>query len=254
MEISEILKRINLDSNKTYEANLENLKLLKLHFLLNIPYENLNFTYKLGFSVNILKIYEKVVEQKRGGICYETNTLFAYLLKALGYEVEMILANVDDITYIGYNFPHLALLVKLKKKYYLVDVGNGQNIKEPMPIDNQDYVSLAEEKEYKILKDGSKYTLCVNYKNKNWLPRYNFTKTFVKVADFENVFEQSDYSVEDAPLLVTQALENGRVTLMDEVMFYTNGGDKRVWGVTKENRAEVLRDYFNIELDFSNKR
>ena len=81
MNIKNILKRINLDTNiKNYSTNLNTLNLLMKSFLEYIPYENLDFSHKKIISFNILKIYEKIVNNNRGGICYETNSLFDYLL------------------------------------------------------------------------------------------------------------------------------------------------------------------------------
>ena len=251
INIEAILERIDLNPDKTlYEPNLETLKTLTLHYMLNVPYENLDFVYKRDFSVNLFKIYEKIVEQNRGGICYESNTLFTFLLQTLGFNVGMLLAKVDDLSYIGADYPHLCLLVTLDDVDYLVDVGNGQNIREPFPINDQAYISCSEDKEYKINYENSEYILQVKHKRRGWLPRYRFKKELKSIADFENVFAgktYEDFSV-DGPLLVTKALKQGRVTLLNDMVFLKDGELKREWDVDEENRFEVLRDYFDIEL------
>ena len=254
LDIEKILYRINLETNKElYAPTLETLKLLMKHYLLNVPYENLDFALNRGFSSNILKIYDKIVENNRGGICYESNTLFSFLVKTLGFKVQMIFAKVDDLTYIGYDYPHLALLVTIDEIDYLVDVANGQNVREPMPIEDESYISVAENNEYKIQRAVDEYSLLVNHKHKGWIPRYHFTKEVKRVSDFEYIFEGVDYHnfANHAPLLVTKALEHGRVTLTDNTMYLKNGDLKRTWDVSNENRAEVLRDYFDMCLDFS---
>ena len=166
----------------------------------------------------------------------------------------MIFAKVDDLTYIGYDYPHLALLVSINNTEYLVDVSNGQNVREPMPIEEESHISIAEHNEYKIVKNSKDYSLFVNHRHKGWIARYHFTKNIVKVSDFENIFEGAEYHkfAEHAPLLVTLALENGRITLTDDTMIKKIGEDKRKWNISEENRAEVLRDHFNICLDKSN--
>jgi N-hydroxyarylamine O-acetyltransferase len=250
MEIDNILERLQLDTSKAYEPNLETLQLLTKHYLLAVPYENLDFALNIPFSANILKIYDKIVNRNRGGICYESNTLFAYFLKSLGFDVKMILAKVEDLTYIGYDYPHLALWVQLNDTDYLVDVANGQNVREPMPLYDEEYMSIAENNEYKITQNKGMFTLLVNHKHKGWSPRYHFTKEAKNVSDFAHVFEGKSYHdfANHAPVLVTRALQNGRVTLTDNMMFLKAGNEKRAWDVSEENKAEVLRDYFNIEL------
>ena len=250
MQIANILERINLDSSKTYKPTLETLQLLQKQYLLNIPYENLDFTLNREFSVNIFKIYEKIVHNNRGGICYESNTLFVYLLETLGFNIHMIFAKVEDLTYIGKDYPHLVILVHIDGVDYLVDVANGQNVREPMNIDNENFISKSEDDEYKIKNTGDEYTLLVKHKQKDWLPRYYFTKEQKKVSDFEDMFESDKYHefANKVPLLVTLATKNGRITMTDDIIIIKDGETRRSWNITKENRAEVLRDYFNIEI------
>lgn len=252
MEIEKILNRIDIFEEQGFlEPNLENLKKLTEAYILNVPYENLDFALNRGFSANILKIYEKIVENNRGGICYESNTLFMYLLKTLGYKVQMIFAKVMDLTYIGVDYPHLALIVSLEDDEYLVDVANGQNVRVPMPLHNDEFISLSEDVEYKVTIQNDEYVLLFNNKKRGWHPRYTFTQEIKNVSDFANVFEDKDNFEKfsnHAPLLVTKALDNGRVTLTNDLITIKNDGDKRAWNISLENRAEVLRDYFNIDI------
>ncbi|NQY93209.1 MAG: arylamine N-acetyltransferase [Campylobacteraceae bacterium] len=250
MKISKILERINLDSSKTYEPTLQTLQLLQKQYMLNVPYENLDFVLNRGFSADLLKIYEKIVLNNRGGICYESHTLFIYLLKTLGFRVQMIFAKVEDLTYIGKDYPHLIILVNLHDIDYLVDVANGQSVREPMNIDDENFISIAENNEYKIKATRNEYILLVSHKQKDWVPRYYFTKEPKRVSDFADIFEGNDYHkfANKAPLLVTLAKKNGRVTMQDDTITVKEGNNRRSWNISKENKAEILRDYFNINI------
>lgn len=42
---------------------------------------------KEGVSTELGKVFEKLVRQPRGGYCFEQNTLFLAVLRALGFEV-----------------------------------------------------------------------------------------------------------------------------------------------------------------------
>ena len=248
MQIEAILQRIDLDNSKTYEANLENLKLLMKNFLLTVPYENLDFKLNRGFSVNILKIYEKLIDNNRGGVCYETNTLFSYLIKTLGYKVQMIFANVVDETNIASNYPHLALIVELDGFDYLVDVGMGVGPHEPLKIDDEAHIIYSEGKEFKIRSASTLYALLEKNSDGETITKYTFTKEPKRVADFSYIFTQEEYEKysKAAPLLVTKALKNGRVTIYDTQISIREDDKKRSWDISSENKTEVLRDYFNI--------
>lgn len=254
LDIGRILERLNLKPNQTnYPPTLENLQLLMKQYLLTVPYENLDFKLHHRFSSNILKVYDKIVENKRGGICYESNMLFFYLIKNLGFEAHMIFAQIEESYYIGKEYPHLAMLVFIEEKSYLVDVASGENVREPLDIEDANNISISENKEYKIGQEGNKYILLVKNHKNDWLPKYCFTKAVRTVTDFDYIFEGDKYFefATNAPTLVTKALENGRVTMTDTMIDLNMGDEKRKWNISEENRAEVLRDYFDIHLDFT---
>ena len=251
MEIKKILERINLDSSKTYKPTLQTLQLIQKQYILNVPYENLDFVLGSKFSMKLADVYEKIINNKRGGICYESHTLFMYLLKSLGFSAHFIFAKVEDLTYIGKDYPHLIILVKIDGIDYLVDVANGQNVREPMNVNNENYISEVEDNRYKIKVNKNEYTLLVSYKNRDWIARYYFTKEEKTQADFSDVFESNKYATfsTKVPLLVTLAQENGRVTMQNEKITIKEGNTRRSWNIKKENRAEVLKEYFNMTIN-----
>lgn len=248
MKIEKILERIKLDSSQTYELTLQTLQLLQKQYILNIPYENLDFILHKKFSSDLSKVYEKIVTDNRGGICYESHTLFIYLLQSLGFNAHLIFAKVEDLTYIGKDYPHLVILVHLNGIDYLVDVANGQNVREPMNINDEDFISSAENNEYKISHTNDKYTLLMSHKQKPWLPRYHFTKEEKIPSDFKDMFQRDKNQrfSHKVPLLVTLATKEGRNTMIDKKMIVKELDTNRSWNISKENKVEVLKDYFNI--------
>ena len=249
MKIAKIIERIDLDSSKIYKASLETLQLLQKQYILNVPYENLDFILNKEFSVDLSKVYEKIVLNNRGGICYESHTLFSYLLTKLGFTVQFIFAKVEDLTYIGKDYPHLVLLVNIDGIDYLVDVANGQNVREPMNIDDKNFISNAENNEYKIKRIFDEYTLLVRYKQKDWFPRYYFTKEKKVLSDFKEMFKNENKSNNKVPLLVTLAKKDGRITMQNDNMFVKEGKDKCSWNISKEDKSKILKDYFNIRIN-----
>ena len=52
-----------------------------------VPFESLDLhEYGIVPSLNIDDLYEKFVVRRRGGYCFEQNTIFCELLNALGFE------------------------------------------------------------------------------------------------------------------------------------------------------------------------
>ena len=88
MDVDQYLERINSLNLKEY--SVQNLFRLQKNHLLNIPFENLDVHLGNRLECNLEKIYDKVIVKKRGGIFCELNYLFSWLLKQLGYNVNMM--------------------------------------------------------------------------------------------------------------------------------------------------------------------
>jgi N-hydroxyarylamine O-acetyltransferase len=69
------------------------------------------------------------------GFCYELNGLFAELLAALGYDVDLLAASVATGDTYGPPFDHLALRVVAAGEPWLVDVGFGAFVHHPLRFD-----------------------------------------------------------------------------------------------------------------------
>jgi N-hydroxyarylamine O-acetyltransferase len=68
--------------------------------------------------------YEKIVERRRGGWCFELNGLYAALLEQLGFEVTLLGSRVHGTDWVSQELAHMLLLVHLDEPY-VVDVGFG---------------------------------------------------------------------------------------------------------------------------------
>lgn len=67
-----------------------------------IPFENLDIQLGRRIAVDLPAIERKLVHDRRGGYCFEQNTLLAAVLRALGFEVTLLLGRVrwqipDDV-------------------------------------------------------------------------------------------------------------------------------------------------------------
>ncbi|MBR7104519.1 MAG: arylamine N-acetyltransferase [Lentisphaeria bacterium] len=69
-------------------ATPENLALLQRGQLEHIPYATLSLRTEKEFpSLETEALFERIVERRRGGYCFELNGLFAEVLRTLGYQV-----------------------------------------------------------------------------------------------------------------------------------------------------------------------
>ncbi|MES5824294.1 arylamine N-acetyltransferase [Streptomyces sp. RG80] len=107
-----------------------------------IPYENLDALNRTAPSLAIGDLQDKLVHGRRGGYCYEHNTLLLHALEALGFGVTRLAARVlvgaDGAPDSGRPRTHLTLLVEVpgEPRPYLADVGYGSvgALLEPVPL------------------------------------------------------------------------------------------------------------------------
>ena len=92
-----------------------------------IAFENLSTLRGEPVALDIEALHDKLVRQRRGGYCFEQNTLFAHVLEEIGFTVVPLAARVVWNRERGYVNPrtHMALLVGAGGSEYLCDVGFG---------------------------------------------------------------------------------------------------------------------------------
>ena len=85
MSVQAYLKRIGFRGKVTKTA--ETLFKLQRCHLTSVPYESLDIWRGRAEPLTYEAMYDKIVNRRRGGYCFELNGLFAWLLRLLGYNV-----------------------------------------------------------------------------------------------------------------------------------------------------------------------
>jgi len=152
-QLQAYLDRIGLQQPVT--ADLESLNRLLLAHLTHIPFDSLDI-WGAGVcpSLEMGDIYRKLVENRRGGYCFEQNTLFRGALNSLGfdaYQVVACLVNPD-----GSIQPpaHNVVLCRLDGRKYFLDVGFGG----PVPYQALE-LRQDRQQEFQLTEQGGVYTL-----------------------------------------------------------------------------------------------
>lgn len=143
-QIIRYLDRINCSPSIELPANLDNLRKLVAGHLDAIPFENLSIHYSTHRSITVDKdfVFDKFVNQRKGGYCMEQNRAFATLLRSLGYELYTVGARVWQDANRGFtSLSHMAIILTLDEVDYLVDVGFGGNgLTAPLAIYDGDLI------------------------------------------------------------------------------------------------------------------
>jgi N-hydroxyarylamine O-acetyltransferase len=250
LDTNAYLERINYHGSLTPSA--ETLRELQLAHLLAVPFENLSIHAKQPIVLADDALFSKIVRRRRGGFCYECNGLFAALLRALGFEVGMLsaeVANADGV--FGPAFDHMTLVVSLEQRW-LVDVGFGDSFLEPLRLDEPGE-QLEGSRAYQILTDGSLFTLMQRIDDGEWNAQYRFTlqphnyDDFVEMCNYHQTSPQSHFT---SARICSLATDEGRITLSDMRFITTSmNNEKHERIVTNEEEyATILRERFGIVM------
>jgi N-hydroxyarylamine O-acetyltransferase len=132
LELATYLHRICFDG--IARPDLATLRAIHRAHQYAIPFENLDVLLRRPVDLDPEANFDKIVYRRRGGWCCEMNGVMGWALKEIGFEVMRIGAGVMRVlagdAQLG---NHLCLLVRLDQPY-LVDVGFGGSLAEPLPL------------------------------------------------------------------------------------------------------------------------
>jgi N-hydroxyarylamine O-acetyltransferase len=150
MEREAYLERLGVSPSRIAELDVRTLEHLQQAHVRNIPFETLSITGDpfgewegSRISLSLPDIYTKIVNDRRGGFCYELNGLFGWLLDDLGVDVRRVSARIESDGKFGPPADHLTLVATLEDEY-LVDVGFGMpKLRRPLPLAGESHVDAA---------------------------------------------------------------------------------------------------------------
>jgi N-hydroxyarylamine O-acetyltransferase len=219
---------------------------------MNIPFENLDVHLNNKIALTSTKIYKKVVEQTRGGFCYELNYLFSLLLKELGYSCKIISTRIfDSLGNRGPMFDHMAILVQ-DHTNWLLDVGFGDLFLKPIAIIT-DQVQTDGRNFFKISKyDSSDFILKMSTDGVNFTKRYTFNSSRKSISCFKKIclekqVNSNSYFVQN--LICTRATKTGRITVFNNKLIKKTIRTKKETRIRNDMELlKILQNQFDIRI------
>ena len=223
-----------------------------------IPFENLDSYRGAPVSLQTEAIAKKLVDQRRGGYCFEHNLLFKSALEAIGGRVEPLLARVRNgqPPLPAGPLTHLLLRVELDGEVWHADVGFGQGtLLEPIPFGPGGPYEQAGWR-YRVVSEDELLVL-QTATDPGWRDLYAFSPRPVEPVDIEvsNWFTSSHPDSRFLNrLLVTRHDDDGsRTTLSDfagelTLTVQTPTGSKRE-PVARDSVPRLLVERFGLPGD-----
>ncbi|MEO1216163.1 MAG: arylamine N-acetyltransferase [Bacteroidota bacterium] len=252
MDIQAYLNRIGYEGN--LEPNLRLLRELQSQHIYQIPFENLDIHYGREIILDKEKIFQKVMEEQRGGFCYELNGLFYFLLEKLGYRLRRISARVyGSNEQFGQEYDHLAILCDLAEGVFLVDVGFGEFSLYPLAFQSDQ--EIEDPRGIFRFEAYAEQQFLLSQKVENeWKPQYLMSLAHRAFEEFERMCQFHQKS-KDSPFtqkrLCTLATPKGRISLLNDRLKIRNGEKtEEISIINEEEVKKYLKQYFGINSNF----
>lgn len=247
VSVAAYLGRIGADRSAAGDP----LALRDLHraHLTTVPYNTLAIHLDEEVTLDEVGLLHNIVDRRRGGICYELNGAFALLLEALGYQVELLPAQVYATGRLALPYSHIVLRVEdTTGARWLADVGFGRHTVFPLALGTS-----AEQWD-----PGGRFRLVETSGGdldvfRGSRPVYRVDQRARVLSDFEAACwwivtsPQSPYA--RSPICSRLTADGGRVTLAGRSLTITTADGGRVR--RELAAAEVLdayRDHFGLHL------
>jgi N-hydroxyarylamine O-acetyltransferase len=165
---------------------LDTLCAIQLAHLNTIPFENVDVLLRQRIHMEPAAVEAKLVHARRGGYCFEQNTLLRDVLRALGFKVTALLSRVRRNVPPDVRTPltHMVLVVAIDGREWLADVGFGSvGITSPLALDTEEEQQTPHEP-HRLVRVGR--TLLHQVKlGGEWIDVYEFVQEEPAPIDFE---------------------------------------------------------------------
>ena len=235
------LRRIGLESAQ-FSADLEGLDTLVHAQLTHIPFDDMDVWAEAKCPpLGISELYDKIILRRRGGYCFELNSLFCAFLKALGFDAYLVAAYVMAGREEMGPPSHCAVICTIDGAKYFCDVGYGAAVPDgAVPLDGSERLG------YRIGRSGEYFDLC---RVQEEFTEIRFKDTVidpVELIPLNFFISQNPESLFRRQLHMNLRYDDGRVALVNRCLKFRRGEE------CFENILEIgevpaaLQEYFGI--------
>lgn len=236
------------------EPTLAVLAELQHRHVCTIPFENLDVLLGRPIRLDLPSVQQKLVSDRRGGYCFEHNTLFQAALSALGFNVTPLVARVrwQVPADIETALTHMILLVAIDRQRHLVDTGFGfGSLTAPLDLDT-DAPQPTSHEPHRLLRRDDVFIHQIQF-GQEWADLYHFTLQPSRPIDYEvacwftSTYPQSKF-VQNLVAAITA--DGRRHTLLNRefTIRWTDGRVEKRSLATPDELLAVLSEYFSLSF------
>jgi N-hydroxyarylamine O-acetyltransferase len=249
-DLAAYLRRIGLDAAPS--ATAEGLATVHRAHAGSIPFENLDILLGRPVRLDLSSLEAKLVASRRGGYCFEQNTLLAAALAGLGFAVTTLGARVRLGGRTDGPRTHMLLSVHAGGREWLCDVGfGGGGPWTPLPLEPAGEIAQGAWR-FRVVADGHERVL-QNMGPSGWRDLYGFTLEPQLPLDYEvaNYYTSTHPNSMFTKIPVVQRTsETGALALRGDVLQAMRPGEAPVEERAPEGDGLLALLHERFDLDF----
>ena len=240
---------------------LKTLEALQFLHPAAIAFENIDCLIERPVRLDAPSVQQKLIFEKRGGICFEQNMFFKAALQTLDFKVRTLAAEVlwnrdetadpDAPPQLG----HMLLLIEIGGVSYVADVGfGGVTLTAPLKL-KADAEQTTNNESYRLTESDGVWLLEVKIGD-GWRPVYRFDLAERGFAELEAMSDKVSLSPRFRDNLIAARAEKGRRFALanNRLTTYTIGESKQLRVLTSvAELRQALTDVFGISLPGSDR-
>jgi N-hydroxyarylamine O-acetyltransferase len=252
-----IFSRLDLEPKRIIK--FEDVSDILQSFAKNIPFENIDVIYRNYKEISKENLQQKILDDHRGGLCYEINPLLYYFLKDCGFDVQLMSATVYDQSLESWSIDHthVAILLTYHQRKYLIDSGFASFLPlSPIPFTGE--VVQSNVRNYRVRKlhtEKGSYVFEMQDKDTldhtDWKLGYAFSLneiSEIELNEMQEIIAENEKSPFNKFLLVVKIIEDGHITLTKEKFIKSENGKKTKKILNQDQYLKILNEEFNIHI------
>ncbi|MCL2056474.1 MAG: arylamine N-acetyltransferase [Oscillospiraceae bacterium] len=219
----------------------------------SVPYENLDILAGVPISMDADDLYDKIVERRRGGYCFELNGLYGWLLTWLGFQVGDFMARFlldEDVIPMR---RHRVLVAELDGERLLCDVGVGIEAPRKTILLEEGVIQNDGFRDYKVERDSFLGWVLWQKHDSGWKRFYSFTEEPQLPKDYimpSFYCERHPASIFNKEQMIAVKTTDGRRTLDSEIFkIFTPQGVSTAVAGSRDEYTQMLKSYFGIIIE-----
>ena len=249
-KVKRYFARLGLELPETVTADGAFLEKIYRAHVTHIPYENIDYLNLNKTEMSPEGLFRQVVEEHRGGVCYDLNALLAEVLNSLGYEAYPVMADHYRTHMEGTVYRHSSLIVKDRDGVmWLSDVGDSfSGALKPLLL-QEHRIQYPGNEPYQLEKreDGS-WMLYVKPKDE-WIANYAFREkpaSLRELSYYKLIAMNPEIPFTHEELFHLRT-DTGFRMLRGRMYFEKNGTEKKEYTVD-EREVEQIYSLFGLKV------